>query len=393
MHLPDIHSIEDHQLSARLAAAIDGKTKPRGSLGRLEALARQIGLIQQSTRPEIRDPAMMVFAADHGIAEEGVSAYPQDVTWQMVENFLAGGAAINVFSRRNGMAVHIVDAGVKHDFGVCPGLVSRKIAYGTCNFARGPAMTREQCEQALVSGMELAAGTPGNLLAFGEMGIGNTTAAAAILHRLAGVPAADCVGAGTGLDTQGMQRKLAVLEGALRLHGDVAEPLPVLATFGGFEISMMAGAMLQGAAERRVLLIDGFIVGSALLAAAKLRPAILDYCVFAHRSNERGHACMLEHLGVDPLLDLGMRVGEGTGAAVALPLVHAAVDFLRDMATFDSAKVADKADHATAIVAAPADDRETMTASSPVAMMASTPVASEAAPELHPGATLKHCNE
>ena len=342
MQLPEIHAVSDPKLSARLGAAIDGKTKPRGSLGRLESLARQIGLIQRTTRPEIRDPAMMVFAGDHGVAEEGVSAYPQDVTWQMVENFLAGGAAVNVFARRNGMALHIVDAGVKHDFGNPPGLMSRKVAHGTWNFVQTAAMTPEQCEQALDSGMELAASVPGNLLAFGEMGIANTTAAAAILHRLADVPLADCVGAGTGLDEEGMQRKLRVLERAMRRHPDVVEPMPVLATFGGYEIAMMAGAMLQGAAERRVLLIDGFIVGSALLVAAKLRPAILDYCVFAHRSSEHGHACMLEHLSAEPLLDLGMRVGEGTGSAVALPLVHAAVDFLRDMATFDSAQVADR---------------------------------------------------
>lgn len=339
MYTPDIHGIHDPALVARLDAAIDGKTKPRGSLGRLEALARRIGLIQGSVQPRISDPSMLVFAGDHGVAEEGVSAYPQDVTWQMVENFLAGGAAINVFARRNGIGLHVVDAGVKHDFGPRPGLLSRKIRPGTRNFTRERAMTPGECRRALEEGMALAASVPGNVLGFGEMGIANTTSAAAILHRLGGVPVEDCVGAGTGLDAEGMRRKKAVLRRALALHADALEPLDVLAAFGGYEIAMMAGAMLQAASERRLLLVDGFIVGGALMVARGLRPSILDYCVFGHRSNERGHGRMLECLEAEPLLDLGMRLGEGTGGALALPLLHAAADFLCDMASFDSAGV------------------------------------------------------
>ncbi len=337
--IPLISPVDDGALLAALDAVIDGKTKPRGSLGQLESLARQVGLAQATTRPVITMPSMLVFAGDHGIAEENVSAYPQDVTWQMVENFLSGGAAINVFARRNGMALHIVDAGVKFDFGDRPGLVSRKIRHGTRNFAQEPAMTPEECRLALESGMQLAADLPGNVLGFGEMGIANTTSAAAILHRLGGVSINECVGAGTGLDDAGVRHKQAVLHRALALHAGVTEPFEVLATFGGYEIAMMTGAMLQAAAERRLLLIDGFIVGSALLVAAKSCPSILNYCVFAHRSNERGHVRMLEIFGAQPLLDLGMRLGEGTGAALALPLVQAAVDFLCDMATFDSAGV------------------------------------------------------
>ncbi|NLC35793.1 MAG: nicotinate-nucleotide--dimethylbenzimidazole phosphoribosyltransferase [Alcaligenaceae bacterium] len=339
MLLPDISPIHDSSLAAALDAAIDGKTKPQGSLGRLEALAKQVGLVQGSVRPVVSNPCIVVFAGDHGVAEEGVSAYPQEVTWQMVENFLAGGAAINVFARRNGIDLRVVDAGVKHDFGQRTGLLSRKIGPGTRNFMREPAMTADECRRAVQSGMDLVAELPGNVLGFGEMGIANTTAAAAILHCLGGVPVEDCVGAGTGLDFKGVQRKDSVLRAAIARHADARQPLEVLATLGGYEIAMMAGAMLGAAGQRRLLLIDGFIVGSALLVAARLRPAILDYCVFAHRSNERGHARMLECLDAEPLLDLGMRLGEGTGGALALPLVHAAVDFLNDMASFDSAGV------------------------------------------------------
>lgn len=341
MPYPEIPSLHDSELGLRLDAAIDGKTKPRGSLGRLEALARQMGLIQSTLRPTVSQPAIMVFAGDHGVAEEGVSAFPQDVTWQMVENFLAGGAAINVFARRNGVALHIVDAGVKHDFSPRPGLIVRKVCAGTRNFSREPAMTRDECELALRYGMELMDTVPGNVLGFGEMGIANTTSAAALLHRLGGVPLEDCVGAGTGLDADGIRHKQAVLQGALALHAQARGPIEALAAFGGYETAMMAGAMLGAAAQRRLLLIDGFIVGSALMAAAALRPSILDYCVFGHRSDERGHARMLDVLGARPLLDLGMRLGEGTGCALAVPLLHAAADFLCDMATFDSAGVDD----------------------------------------------------
>jgi nicotinate-nucleotide--dimethylbenzimidazole phosphoribosyltransferase len=283
-----------------------------------------------------------VFAGDHGVAAEGISAFPQDVTWQMVENFLADGAAINVFARQNGAALHVVDAGVNHDFGARPGLVDRKVGRGTRNFALEPAMTAQQCAAAMEHGAAFAAGLPGNVVGFGEMGIGNTTAAASLMHKLAGIPVADCVGAGTGLSPQGVLRKQRVIEAAVERHAGVTEPLDVLATFGGFEIAMMAGAMLQAAALRKTLLIDGFIVTSALLVASRIAPAILDYCVFAHCSDEAGHRRMLELLDARPLLQLGLRLGEGTGAALALPLLHAAANFLNQMATFASASVSEK---------------------------------------------------
>jgi len=339
MLIPAISPIANDALALALDQAIDNKTKPLGSLGRLEALAKQIGMIQKTTQPALVEPALLVFAGDHGIVAEGVSAYPQEVTWQMVENFLAGGAAINVFARQNGCALQVVDAGVNHDFGTRPGLVDRKIARGTRNFAHEAAMTPEECALSLERGMALVRDLPGNVVGFGEMGIGNTTTAAALMHKLTDTPLAECVGAGTGLAPAGIQRKRAVLDSAMRTHAQVSEPLAVLATFGGFEIAMMAGAMLQAAALRKVLLIDGFIVTSALLVAARLQPAILDYCVFAHCSDEQGHGRMLEHLGAQPLLQLGLRLGEGTGGALALPLLHAAVNFLNQMATFGSAQV------------------------------------------------------
>jgi nicotinate-nucleotide--dimethylbenzimidazole phosphoribosyltransferase len=331
-------------LAAQLDTAIDNKTKPLGSLGMLERLAKQLGLIQESVAASIDRPAILVFAGDHGVVAEGVSAYPQDVTWQMVENFLSQGAAINVFARQNDCSLHVVDAGVTHEFGPRQGLIDRKIAAGTRNFAQAPAMSQAQCASAIGAGAALVAELAGNVVGFGEMGIGNTTAAAALMHKLTGIPVAECVGAGTGLSQEGVRRKQRVIEAAVDLHAGAVDPLDVLATFGGFEIAMMTGAMLQAAQQRKVLLIDGFIVTSALLVAARIAPAILDYCVFAHCSDEAGHRAMLDALDAKPLLQLGLRLGEGTGAALALPLLHAAANFLNQMATFASASVSEKAD-------------------------------------------------
>jgi nicotinate-nucleotide--dimethylbenzimidazole phosphoribosyltransferase len=344
MRPPLIASIANPALAAQLDQAINNKTKPVGSLGTLETLAKQLGLIQQTVAVSVDQPAIIVFAGDHGVVAEGISAFPQDVTWQMVENFLANGAAINVFARQNGASLYVVDAGVNHDFGARPGLLDRKLARGTRNFALEPAMTSQQCAAAMEHGAALVADLPGNVVGFGEMGIGNTTSAAALMHKLAGVPVADCVGAGTGLSPEGVLRKQRVIEAAVARHAGVSEPLDVLATFGGFEIAMMAGAMLKAAAMRKTLLIDGFIVTSALLLASRVAPAVFDYCVFAHCSDEAGHRRMLEQLGARPLLQLGMRLGEGTGAALALPLLRAAASFLNEMATFSSASVSGKSE-------------------------------------------------
>jgi len=342
MQIPQVTSTVDAAMSAALRAAIDNKTKPLGSLGQLETLAMQLGMIQRTTQPQVVRPAIMVFAGDHGVVAEGVSAYPQSVTWQMVENFLAQGAAINVFARQNCCDLFVVDAGVNHDFGARTALIDRKVGSGTRNFAIEPAMTRQQCETAMQHGMDLVARPEGNVVGFGEMGIGNTTAASAIMHKLTGSSVADCVGAGAGLDDDGIARKRQVIEAAVARHAGIEQPLDVLRTFGGYEIAMMAGAMLAAAQRRMTLLIDGFIVTSALLVAAKLVPEVLDYCVFSHCSNERGHRHMLEALNARPLLQLGLRLGEGSGCALALPLVQAAAAFLCEMATFESAQVSGK---------------------------------------------------
>lgn len=342
-----IVSLSDSALQQKLEDKINNKTKPLGALGSLERLAMQVGLVRQSLEPTLQRPAMLVFAGDHGVALSGVSPYPQEVTRQMVLNFLSGGAAINVFARQNGMVVRVVDAGVNHDFGQMDELISAKIGFGTRNFLDEPAMTRDQCVTAIRQGAAIAAreieqGT--NVLGFGEMGIGNTSSASVLTSKLCGLPLEQCVGRGTGLDDAGLAKKRALLATAIAKHSEATEPLDVLTTFGGFEIAMMTGAMLAAAERCALLLIDGYIATSALLVAASLYPAIKDYCVFAHESGEPGHARQLAWLGVEPLLSLDMRLGEGTGAALAYPLVQAAVNFLNEMASFESAGVSGRSD-------------------------------------------------
>ena len=333
----------DPALIPQLQSKVNNKTKPLGALGLLETLAIQIGSIQKTLNPVLRNPVVLVFAGDHGVVKAGVSPYPQEVTYQMVLNFLAGGAGINVFARTNGLAVRVIDAGVNHAFEGEAGLSNAKVAYGTANFLDAPAMTAAQCEQAITKGMELAeseidAGS--NVLGFGEMGIGNTTAAAAIMAVLCGLPVARCTGRGTGLDDAGLQHKISVITQAIQLHKvNPQNPLQVLATFGGFEIAMMAGAMLGAARRGTVLLIDGFIATAALLVAARMQPHVLEYCVFSHQSDEAGHQLLLAQMGARPLLNLGLRLGEGTGAALAYPLLNAAVNFMNEMASFESANV------------------------------------------------------
>ncbi len=341
--LPEIETISDAALQARLQHRIDHKTKPRGALGQLELLALQLGLIQRSETIIFEAPQMVVFAADHGIACEGVSAYPQSVTVQMVGNMLAGGAAINVFARQHGFSLHIVDAGVAAELADHPQLLKRKIAAGTHNLCEGPAMSLVQAGAALQAGMAVVQGLPGNVVAFGDMGIANTSAAALLLARQARLPIAEVVGRGTGLDDAQLAHKQSVLARALARHAGVTDPLPLLAALGGFEIAMMAGAMLQAASERRVVLVDGFIAGAAALVAHALAPAVRDYLVFCHRSAERGHQLLLAHLDATPLLDLNMRLGEGTGALLAWPLLQSAALFMAEMASFDSAGVSGKA--------------------------------------------------
>ncbi|MEO8296518.1 MAG: nicotinate-nucleotide--dimethylbenzimidazole phosphoribosyltransferase [Burkholderiales bacterium] len=329
-------------LDAALRHKIDTKTKPLGALGQLEALALQAGRVQGTLSPQLRQPQVLVFAGDHGIAAEGVSAYPQEVTWQMVINFLAGGAAVNVFARQMGMAVRVVDAGVNHDFAPHPGLVDAKVGRGTRNSRFGPAMTHAECELALQRGAELAreaqrAGS--NVLAFGEMGIANTSAAALLLHKLGGIPIEEATGRGTGVDDAGLAHKRAVLAASASRTPGPLSPFDALAEYGGFEIAMMAGAMLAAAEARMLVLVDGFIATSALLVASGLHPAVREVCVFAHCSAEAGHRAMLKALNAVPLLNLDLRLGEGTGAVLAYGLLQAAVAFLNEMASFESAAV------------------------------------------------------
>lgn len=331
------------EIKPALAQAINNKTKPLASLGTLEAVALQVGQIQGSVNPALHRPVALVFAGDHGIVAEGVSPYPQAVTAQMVMNFLSGGAAINVFAKQHGVALRVIDSGVNFAFKKASKLIHAKIALGTHNFLHKPAMSLIQCEQALTLGgafvnKEVEVGT--NVLAFGEMGIGNTSSASCMMSLLCDIPISNCVGRGTGLNDTGLMKKTKVLRRALAKHQvDPAEPMQVLATFGGFEIVMMVGAMLAAAKQKAVILVDGFIATSALLVAAKMQPNIIQYCIFSHCSDEAGHQKMLAHLKVKPLLNLGLRLGEGTGAVLAYPLVQSAVNFLNEMASFEHAGV------------------------------------------------------
>ena len=353
-HIPQLADIRDAALTDVLHHTLNNKTKPLGSLGRIEDLALQIGQILGTDRPMLDQPQMVVFAGDHGLTARGVSAFPSDVTWQMVENFLAGGAAVSVLAKQNGIALTVVDCGVKHDFlaGLPAGtqragLQVRKAQgaeHGTADSSAQAAMTAAQRDEALQHGIDLVKGLPGNALLLGEMGIGNTSAASLLLACLAGLDIAVCTGAGTGLDAPAVLRKTEVLREVLARHVDAKAPLDALVAFGGFEIATMVGAVLQAAHERRVIVVDGFIATSAVLVAHALQPLVLQRCVFAHRSGERGHEFMLQHLGVSALLDLGLRLGEGSGAALAWPLLQSACTVLRDMASFASAGVSEKSD-------------------------------------------------
>ncbi|MBU1236392.1 MAG: nicotinate-nucleotide--dimethylbenzimidazole phosphoribosyltransferase [Gammaproteobacteria bacterium] len=357
------------ELDAALRHKIDQKTKPLGALGRLEALALQIGRVQGTLTPTLTKPHIVVLAGDHGAAKAGISAYPQEVTWQMVENFLAGGAAINVFARTNGIGLTIVDAGVAHDFGVREGLVDAKVPPaasnqsgcasdeadyrrrvvsrgGTASYLEGAAMTAAQRDTAMAKGAGIVrklAADGCTAIGFGEMGIGNTASASLITHCLTELPLAACIGRGTGLDDAGLVRKQALLEQALAAWpGRNDRPLDVLARYGGFEIAMMAGAMLAAAQAKMLVLVDGFICGAAALVAARIAPDFLDYAVFCHASAEAGHRAQLAALDASPLVSLDLRLGEGTGAALAWPLVRAACAFLNEMASFESAGVSEK---------------------------------------------------
>ncbi len=334
-HVPPV----SRALDPAIQRAIDGKTKPLGALGVLESIAAQVARIQNTLTPRLQRCRLTLFAGDHGIAEEGVSAYPQAVTRQMVANFLAGGAAANVLARTNGVDLEVVDAGVAGDPMEAPGLVSRRVAAGTRSFAAGPAMTAGQRDSALSAGEALGAAVTADAAAFGEMGIGNTSSATLVAHKLTGAGLETLVGRGAGLDDAGLARKHEILERAARRTAPRLDPADALREYGGFEMVMMAGAMAGAARTGAVVLVDGFIAGVAALAVVGMAPALRDYLVFAHRSAEHGHGVVLAALDAHPLLDLDMRLGEGTGALLAWPVLQCAAAMLAEMASFESAGV------------------------------------------------------
>jgi nicotinate-nucleotide--dimethylbenzimidazole phosphoribosyltransferase len=349
-------------LQQQLQHIIDHKTKPLGALGRLEEIALQTGLIQQTTKPVIQNPHIVVFAGDHGIAKTGlVNAYPQEVTAQMVLNFLNGGAAINVFCRQHQLTLRVVDAGVNFDFTSEPvDLINAKIGHGTKNYLTEPAMSVYEAIQAIEKGKGIvnqiaAAGC--NCIGFGEMGIGNTSSATLIMSAVTGLPVEEFTGRGAGLNNEQLETKINTLQQVYEKHGLhklAQQPIELLSRVGGFEIAMMTGAYLEAVKQKMIVVVDGFIATAALLVANAIYTAeqhtslvsgwatLIDHCIFAHTSHEAGHEKILKHLRVSPLLSLSMRLGEGTGAALAMPMIQSAVNFLNEMASFESAGVSNK---------------------------------------------------
>jgi len=332
------------------AALHDRLTKPRGALGRLEPLGVRLAAIAGANPPPVPTPAAVaVFAGDHGVLEQGVSPWPREVTAQMVANFAAGGAAINVLARQIGASVTVVDVGVATDIADAAGVLDRRVRRGTADLTVGPAMSEDEARAALDVGAgiaaDLVAGGARSLVT-GEMGIGNTTPAATLIAACTGRPAVDVTGRGTGVDDDTLGHKIAVVAAALALHADAVGrgALPTLAAVGGLEHAALAGFVVGGAAARVPVVVDGVIADAALLVAERLVPGVVDFCLAGHRSSEPGAAAALEHLGLEPLLELDLRLGEGTGACLALPLIEAAARVLREMATFDSAGVSDKAE-------------------------------------------------
>ena len=332
----------DSALSETLQQKIDNKTKPTGSLGVLESLAKQIGTVFQTLEPKITKPNIVVFAADHGIGNHGVSAYPQDVTRQMVTNFLEGGAAINVFCKQNNIELTIVDAGVNYDFPTNANLVSAKIGKGTQSFLHSSAMSQTELDLCFAKGAAIVNSifeTGSNCIGFGEMGIGNTSTASVLMSILLELPIEDCVGNGTGVVDEKLIQKQNILKKALENYNGSNDLQSKLAYFGGFEIMQMAGGMLQAKQNNMLILVDGFICTVAFLIAYKMNPSVKENAIFCHSSAEKGHQKILDYLNVQPLLQLDLRLGEGTGCAVAFPIIQSAVCFLNEMASFESAGI------------------------------------------------------
>lgn len=331
-----------NELAEELQYKLDQKAKPVGSLGQMETIAKQVGLIQGTLSPALTKPVMLTVASDHKICEEGVSPCPIEITWQQCLNFLNGGGGIGLFSQVYGFDLRVVDAGVDFDFKPHPKLIDAKIRKGTRNFSQEPAMTIDECLKALNNGRKIVAhiaeeGT--NVVGFGEMGIGNTSPASALLSVYTGLDIEQAVGPGSGLTPEGVTNKAQVLKNAIAKHGISSDPIENLARFGGLEIATIAGAMLEAASRRMIIITDGFITTSALLAAHAINPLVVDYAFFSHQSQEQGHKKMVDYLGGDPILDLGFRLGEGTGSAVAYSVIKGAVAMLNKMTSFDEAAI------------------------------------------------------
>lgn len=332
----------DRRIETELQQKIDFLTKPKGSLGKLETLALKIGLIQQTLSPTLRNPHNVLFAADHGIIEEGVSVSPKEVTWQQLSHFSHGGAGINFLCNQHGFKLVLVDAGVDYDVPPGRGIIDCKIRRSTRNFLYGPAMTPEEFALAIERGADVvsdihAAGC--NVISFGEMGSGNTSSSSMWMHAFTGIPLADCIGAGAGLDRPGIAHKLDVLTRAWENYGGDSSPESYMAWFGGYEMVMAVGGMLRAAELGMLIIVDGFIMTACILAASKLYPEVLDYAVFGHQGDESGHKLMLEALGADPILHLDMRLGEGSGAVCAFPILDSAVRMINEMDNFESVGV------------------------------------------------------
>ena len=361
---PTLPSLTGGVGGGSLRAKIDNLNKPKGSLGRLEELAYQIGMIQQTLSPELRCPTHLLFGADHGIEHEGVSVSPRCITWQQMQNFTRGGGGVNMFCRQHGFDLRLIDVGVDYDLSDYPQILNRKVApHGTANFLYGPAMTEEQCEHALDVGREQvdAAFDRGcNIICIGEMGIANTSPSSIWMSLLLDLPLEQCVGAGAGLNGEGVHHKLDVLRRSIQnspfrrpSEADHSQRLPdvnslveqlangpsVLSYFGGFEMVAAVGAMLRAAERRMVVLVDGFIMTACALMASRMEPSFLDFAIFCHCGDESGHKLMLERMGVKPLLNLGLRLGEGTGALCAYPIIESAVRMINEMGNFDDNKI------------------------------------------------------
>ncbi len=333
----------DEALRPLLQQKIDNLTKPKGSLGQLERIALRVGMIQQTLTPELRVPQNLLFAADHGIVDEGISLSPKEITWQQTLHFVrSGGTGIGFLCRQHGFWLKVIDAGVDFDFPAGCGIIDRKIRKGTSNYLHGAAMTAEELDRCLDVGAEMvdrAIEEGSNILSFGEMGITNTSSSSIWMHFFTGIPLEECIGAGSGLDGEGIRHKCDVLRRAVARYAGDGSPADLIRWFGGFEMAMAVGGMLRAAERKITILVDGFIMSACMLAASKLHPEVSDYALFGHVGDEQGHRRLLEAMHAEPILHLGLRLGEGSGAVCAYPIVESAVRMLDEMDTFQAMQI------------------------------------------------------